>query len=378
MGNNIKKAYFITGIGCSGKTSIANRISELGQYPVVHTDDAFNLVIQKLGVDETYRRKINDIETWIDPKHIGKESYAPYENFEQCVREAYSELFSKKEDTVVVEGEAPALRPKEWEMMMDNLEGYSVRIIFLNPSYEQWLKNRSARHYQVLAEPRGFLPPYASQEDYDRKQYAFREKLPKSFFEINDYEQLNLHMTVPEYQFAEFSDPKWKQFQFPEDMTGKTFLDIGCNAGWFMEKAQKQGAKVYGIDIDWHLLDIALDRVPEAEVALKKIEEFEAGMQFDYILCSSAFHFFTDHDNVLAKIAELTKGYFILEVPVMEKDYEEMIHGEDMRSAVPSRPLLMKWLNNNFSHVEEISTTDQWQPNETNKKIRHVFKCHNN
>lgn len=375
----MKKAYFVTGIGCSGKSTLSHTIAGMVgvDVPVVGTDLAFVKAIEKLGVTDEHRSKINDIQTWTDPTHIGKESYAPYETFEQCIRECYHEILAVKKNEVVIEGESPALRSNEWNILMEELEGYEVRTFFLSPEYTQWAKNRSRRYYLHLEKPNEFYPPYLSPEQYENKQIEFREHLPKNYFEISDPNQLNVSMTVPGYQFDGFSEPKWPNFQFPADMKGKTFLDIGCNAGWFMRKAAGQGAKVYGVDIDWHLLDITLERVPDAEVSLQSIEKFESGMQFDYILCASAFHFFTDHDNVLAKISSMTREYFILEIPVIESDKEDLVYDPPIRSAVMTRPLIMKWLTNNFKHVEEIGTTDQWQPNDEVKKFRHVFRCSN-
>ena len=93
-----------------------------------------------------------------------------YETFEQCIRECYAKEFERKEEMVIVEGESPILRPQEWEIMMENLQGYSIRIFFLNPSYDQWLKNRSSRYYDQQKDHHQFLPKFMSPEDYEERQ----------------------------------------------------------------------------------------------------------------------------------------------------------------------------------------------------------------
>ena len=53
----------------------------------------------------------------------------------------------------------------------------------------------------------------------------------------------------PSVKFAEFRD------QIPADLTGKTVLDIGCNAGFYSFEMKRRGAdRVLGIDTDEHYL----------------------------------------------------------------------------------------------------------------------------
>lgn len=377
----MKKAYYITGIGASGKSTYAKKIAAmLGGVQLFNIDDIYSLVIQKLKVDSKHRILVGDRKAWEDPKYIGLESYAPFESYAECIRACYKELFASKGDVIVFEGESALLREKEWEIMQQELKGYALRAFLINPDYIQWLKNRTLRLREQKENMHAFYPKFRDPEDYEKYQEFLRSTLTGkgvSFFEINKDSQLGLEMTVKDYQFADFSDPKWPRFHFPANMKGKTFLDIGCNAGWFLKKAHEQGAEVYGVDIDWHLLDLALDRVPDAKIAMKKIEDFKSGQSFDYVLCSSALHFFTDHQKVLDHIASITKGYFILEVPVLNDQKDDLVFDDFLRSAVPTRQLLMRWLENSFKHIEEIDTTDQWQPNATPRKKRVVFKCYN-
>jgi len=377
----MKKAYYITGIGASGKSVYAKKIAAmLGGVQVYNIDNIYSMVIKKLGVDKEHRILVGDKKAWEDPAYIGLKDYAPYKSYAECIQACYKELFSGKCDTIVFEGEAALLRDTEWDIMRDELDGYALRVFLINPDYTQWLKNRTLRLREQKENPNAFYPKFRDVDQYAAYQDFLRMLIHKkgfSHFEINRDSQLGLEMTVLGYQFPDFSDPKWPLFKFPKDMKGKSFMDIGCNAGWFLNKAHEQGAEVYGVDIDWHLLDLALDRVPSAKVSMKKIEDFNTDKKFDYILCSSALHFFTDHQRVLDKISALTGEYFILEVPLLEDKGDDLIFDDFLRSAVPTRQLLMRWLNNSFKKVEEIGTTDQWQPNNTPRKKRIVFKCSN-
>jgi len=71
----------------------------------------------------------------------------------------------------------------------------------------------------------------------------------------------NLHLpggeqTAPDHYFGDFPKFKWDLIQpnIPEDLTGWTALDIGCNAGFYSFELAKRGADVLGIDLDPHYL----------------------------------------------------------------------------------------------------------------------------
>jgi len=59
--------------------------------------------------------------------------------------------------------------------------------------------------------------------------------------------------TAPEHFLGDYPMVKWLRFQdsLPPDLTGKTVLDIGCNAGFYsMEMKRRGAARVLGIDFD--------------------------------------------------------------------------------------------------------------------------------
>jgi tRNA (mo5U34)-methyltransferase len=71
----------------------------------------------------------------------------------------------------------------------------------------------------------------------------------------------NLHLpdgtqTCRNHSLGDFPSFKWRQFahRIPEDLTGMTVLDIGCNAGFYSFELAKRGAQVTGIDSDPHYL----------------------------------------------------------------------------------------------------------------------------
>jgi tRNA (mo5U34)-methyltransferase len=62
--------------------------------------------------------------------------------------------------------------------------------------------------------------------------------------------------TAPNHPLGDFPRFKWEQIRdhIPSDLTGRTALDIGCNAGFYALEMARRGAHVVGIDHDEHYL----------------------------------------------------------------------------------------------------------------------------
>jgi tRNA (mo5U34)-methyltransferase len=65
----------------------------------------------------------------------------------------------------------------------------------------------------------------------------------------------NIHLpdgtqTAPDHKLGDFPAYKWKEIEphLPQDLTGWSVLDIGCNAGFYSIELAARGAKVTGID----------------------------------------------------------------------------------------------------------------------------------
>lgn len=59
--------------------------------------------------------------------------------------------------------------------------------------------------------------------------------------------------TAPDHFLGDYPNIKWQKFAhaIPEDLSGKSVLDIGCNAGFYSIEMKKRGAaRVVGVDSD--------------------------------------------------------------------------------------------------------------------------------
>ncbi|MDP9171159.1 MAG: TIGR04290 family methyltransferase [Acidobacteriota bacterium] len=83
-----------------------------------------------------------------------------------------------------------------------------------------------------------------------------REQIARTIGELGQwFQNMNLGgvQTAPQHFLGDYPNTKWSRFQhaIPADLTGKTVLDIGCNAGFYsMEMKRRGAARVLGIDFD--------------------------------------------------------------------------------------------------------------------------------
>jgi tRNA (mo5U34)-methyltransferase len=59
--------------------------------------------------------------------------------------------------------------------------------------------------------------------------------------------------TAPQHYLGDYPQVKWRRFRhaIPADLSGKTVLDVGCNAGFYSLEMKRRGAaRVLGIDSD--------------------------------------------------------------------------------------------------------------------------------
>src|SRR5437868_7908666 len=64
---------------------------------------------------------------------------------------------------------------------------------------------------------------------------------------------LNGVRTAPSHFLGDYPAVKWQHFanDIPRDLTGKSVLDIGCNAGFYSLEMKRRGAaRVLGLDYD--------------------------------------------------------------------------------------------------------------------------------
>jgi SAM-dependent methyltransferase len=76
---------------------------------------------------------------------------------------------------------------------------------------------------------------------------------------------------------------------------GQLVLDIGCGVGAFLRLVAERGARPFGLDASHALLDVARERVPDAELRVGEMEALPyEGDTFDLVCGFSSFFFAND------------------------------------------------------------------------------------
>ncbi len=88
--------------------------------------------------------------------------------------------------------------------------------------------------------------------------------------------------TAPDHFLGDYPHQKFRKFAdaIPADLTGKSVLDIGCNAGFYSIEMKRRGAdRVLGIDFDDKYLNQArfAAEVAETDIEFAKLSVYDVG-----------------------------------------------------------------------------------------------------
>ncbi|GJE62648.1 methyltransferase domain-containing protein [Methylobacterium trifolii] len=132
------------------------------------------------------------------------------------------------------------------------------------------------------------------------------------------------------------SHGKLSALQLPE-LKGRSFLDVGCNEGFFCWIAASLGAKeVSGLDASREALQIANSRCPFGDFVCADFDSWNDNRLYDVILLASAIHYSRDQEKLIDKLVDkLTRtGVLVLEigiVPGAHERWEEVTRAFDTR-----------------------------------------------
>jgi tRNA (mo5U34)-methyltransferase len=98
--------------------------------------------------------------------------------------------------------------------------------------------------------------------------------------------------TAPAHFLGDYPAVKWRRFSqaIPRDLTGRTVLDIGCNAGFYSIEMKRRGAaRVLGIDSNAEYLAQArfAGEVSGCEIEFRELSVYDIGRlgeRFDVVL----------------------------------------------------------------------------------------------
>jgi tRNA (mo5U34)-methyltransferase len=104
--------------------------------------------------------------------------------------------------------------------------------------------------------------------------------------------------TAPNHWLGDYPRVKWHRFAdaIPADLSGRSVLDIGCNAGFYAIEMKRRGAdRVVGIDSDERYLEQArfAASVTGAEIEFRRLSIYDVAAiaeRFDIVLFMGVFY----------------------------------------------------------------------------------------
>jgi tRNA (mo5U34)-methyltransferase len=176
--------------------------------------------------------------------------------------------------------------------------------------------------------------------------------------------------TAPEHPLGNFLQDLWSIVApaFPADMTGKTVLDIGCNAGFYSLQLHSRGAKVTGIEHDPRYLAQArlAAEILEADIEYIEMDVYDVdrlGRTFDYVLFMGVLYHLRHPLYALEKVVEIVRERLV---------FQCMLRGsEDVYPVGIDYPITEKEMFNDpgfpamyfLEHRYAQDPTNWWVPN---------------
>lgn len=178
----------------------------------------------------------------------------------------------------------------------------------------------------------------------------------------------NIHLpggqqTAPDHFLGDFPAFKWEQIKdnIPEDLSGKTVLDIGCNAGFYSVKLAQRGAQVTAIDLDTNYLEQAKWVVDQYRlwdnITLKQKQVYDLAQvdqNYDIIWFMGVFYHLRYPLLALDIISRKTREMLVFQTLTIpggeedqpEDDYTLQDREEMMKSGWPKMAFIEKQFNN--------------------------------
>jgi tRNA (mo5U34)-methyltransferase len=140
------------------------------------------------------------------------------------------------------------------------------------------------------------------------------------------FHNLNLHgvPTAPQHFLGDFPSIKWRNIAsaVPENLSGATVLDVGCNAGFYSLEMKKRGAaRVLGIDVDDRYLKQAqfAAKTLGVQIEFQKCSVYDTDQipgQFDYVLFMGVFYHLRYPLFALDKLIKKVRGKLVFQTMV--------------------------------------------------------------
>jgi tRNA (mo5U34)-methyltransferase len=192
--------------------------------------------------------------------------------------------------------------------------------------------------------------------------------------ELGDwFHNLDLHgvKTAPDHFLGDFPNIKWRHIAnaIPEDLSGATVLDIGCNGGFYCIQLKQRGAeRVLGIDVDDRYLNQAKFAAEQLdlEIEFQKRSVYDVANiegQFDYVFFMGVFYHLRYPlfalDNIIKKVKSKLVFQTMVRGSEQPKSFEHNYHFWNKEVFTDPDYPLMYFVEHEYAN----DPTNWWIPN---------------
>jgi tRNA (mo5U34)-methyltransferase len=187
----------------------------------------------------------------------------------------------------------------------------------------------------------------------------------------------NLHLpggdeTAPDHPLGDYPAFKWAEIapHLPDDLSGWSALDVGCNAGFYTFELARRGAHVVGIDADEHYLRQARWAQPlfglDGRVEFRQMQVYDLARhdgEYDLVLFMGVLYHLRHPLLALDLIARRTRRLLVLQTLTIPAPREvetpiDVPLDEPERLAQPGWPAMAF-----IEHRLAGDPTNWWAPN---------------
>src|SRR5205085_2114857 len=153
-------------------------------------------------------------------------------------------------------------------------------------------------------------------------ELAIKNPLPaEAGAKLREIQRLTGELKARQHFLGDYPNVKWKHLcsALPQDLSGASVLDLGCNAGFYsIEMKKRNAARVVGVDLDDRYLRQASFAAAtlQLDIEFLKMSVYEADTipgEFDYVLFMGVFYHLRYPLYALDRIIKRVRGRLIFQ-----------------------------------------------------------------